>query len=40
MFRQARVLKIVAFVIAGAVLVLIGVFALKFFAFRSNRMNQ
>ena len=40
MFRQARVLKIVAFVIAGAVLVLIGVFALKFFAFRSSHMNQ
>jgi N-acetylglutamate synthase-like GNAT family acetyltransferase len=40
MFRQARVLKVIAFVIAGVVVVIIIVFALKFFTMRSRQMNQ
>jgi N-acetylglutamate synthase-like GNAT family acetyltransferase len=40
MFRQARFLKIIAFALAGAVLVLIGFLTLRFFQVRRRRMNQ
>jgi N-acetylglutamate synthase-like GNAT family acetyltransferase len=40
MFRQARFLKIIAFAIAGAVLILIGFLTLRFFQVRRRRLNQ
>jgi N-acetylglutamate synthase-like GNAT family acetyltransferase len=40
MFRQARFLKIIAYVLAGAVLILIGFLTLRFFQVRRRRMNQ
>jgi hypothetical protein len=40
MFRQARFLKIIAFAMAGAVLILVGFLTLKFFQVRRNRTDQ
>jgi N-acetylglutamate synthase-like GNAT family acetyltransferase len=40
MFRQARVLKVVAFVLAGVVLILIAIFALKFFSMRAKHISE
>jgi N-acetylglutamate synthase-like GNAT family acetyltransferase len=37
MFRQARILKMIALVLAGGVLVLVGILTLKFFKLRANR---